>query len=284
MTTGYVHPEALVGTDWLAEHLNDGDMRVVDASFYLPTEGRDPRAEFAEVHIPGARFFDIDQIADTGNPLPHMFPSAERFGAEVGALGIGNGARVVCYDSGSMMASCRAWWMFRAFGHEQVSVLNGGLRKWRAEGRPVESGVPSPEPVRFEAAFRPGMVRLLDQVRDIVDKGGETIVDVRAAGRFNGSEPEPRPGMRSGHMPGAVSLPYGRILNSDGTFRDAAAIGDAIAGAGLAGTDRIVASCGSGVSAAVLLLGLHLIGHRQLALYDGSWSEWGGRQDTPVVT
>lgn len=275
--------ETLIATHELAPLLGRPDVKVVDASWYMPAEKRDPRKEYAEAHIPGAVYFDIDQIADRAIPLPHMFPSAELFAAEVGKLGISNADQVVCYDGGKMTAAGRAWWMFRAFGHARVQVLDGGFAKWRAEGRSFERGAPQVRPARFEAKYDAALVRTLDEMRRVVETGAMQVVDARSAGRFNGTEPEPRAGLRSGHMPGARNVPYPDLLNPDGTLKADAELAAILRAAGVDPSRPAVASCGSGVSATVPLLALHVLGADELALYDGSWSEWGGRSDTPVV-
>lgn len=274
----------LVSTDWLAENLDASDVRVVDGSFYLPTENRSPRGEYLEAHIPGAVFFDIDGICDPDSSLPHMFPSAARFADEVGKLGISNGNRIVCYDGGKMTGACRVWWMFRAFGHEDVAVLDGGMRKWRADGHAVTDAAVTPTAATFAADLNEGMVRSLDEVLAVINRADEQILDARSAGRFSAREPEPREGMRSGHMPGAFNLPYTDLLNVDGTLKPTAELRKIFRAAGIVDTAPVVTSCGSGISAALLLLGLHITGRGDISLYDGSWSEWGSRADTPVVT
>lgn len=275
--------EDLVSTDWLAAHLHDPDLRVVDARWYLPTLKRDARAEYLAGHIPGAVFFDIDEIKDTRNPLPHMLPSPAEFAAAAGRLGIGDGDRVVAYGARHMIASARVWWTLRVFGHERVAVLDGGFPKWRAEGRPLETGAPSVAPRRFTAGWRPELVRDLAAVRGNVDTGAEQVVDARSQGRFAGTEPEPRPGLRSGHIPGSRSLPYERLFSAqDGTLLPPPALREAFTGAGLDLQRPVVATCGSGVSACVLAFALHRLGRLDVAVYDGSWSEWGSRADTPV--
>ena len=273
---------ALVGTDWLAAHLRDSDVRVVDATWYLPHLGRDARAEHAEAHVPGAAYFDIDAIADPKSSLPHMLPSAAEFGRHVGALGIGDGDHVVAYGGRNMIASARAWWMFRAFGHERVSVLDGGLAKWRAEGRPVEAGAVTPRPRSFTARFRPELVRDLGQVRDNVARRAEQALDARSAGRFAGTEPEVRPGVRSGHIPGSLNLPYDRLFDASGALAPPDALRRAYEAAGVDLARPVFTTCGSGVSAAVLSFGLHALGRSDVPVYDGSWTEWGGRTDTPI--
>jgi thiosulfate/3-mercaptopyruvate sulfurtransferase len=274
----------LVDTQWLAENIGRADVKVIDSSFYLPTENRDNGAEFLAGHIPGAVFFDIDEIADKSTSLPHMFPSESKFAEAVGGLGIASGDTVIAYDGGKLTGACRAWWMFRAFGHGDIAVLDGGIGKWRAEGRDIEAGPANPTPAAFEARFDAVMVRSMNDVLAAIDAGDPQILDARAAGRFDGTAPEPRPGMRSGHMPGAYNLPYDRLLRDDGTVRTTEEISALFAEAGIDLGRPVITSCGSGVSAAVLLLGLDLIGHDKGTLYDGSWSEWGSRDDTPIVT
>ena len=275
-------PPALVTTEWLAEHLTEDDLRVVDGSWHLPSAGRDARAEFLERHIPGAVFFDIDAIADGETALPHMLPSPEKFARAVGALGIGDGDRVVVYDAGGVRSAARVWWTFRAFGHDDVAVLDGGLARWRAEGRPLVSGTPSPISRRFSARPRPSLVRDLDAVRANLASRAAQVVDARSPGRFAGTEPEPRPGVRSGRIPRSFNVPFDRLYASDGTMLPAAALRDAFVKAGVDLDRPVVTSCGSGVTAASLALGLHLLGHGEVAVYDGSWAEWGGRHDTPI--
>jgi thiosulfate/3-mercaptopyruvate sulfurtransferase len=274
--------DAVVTTEWLAEHLADTDVRVVDGTWHMPHLGRDARREFTDAHIPGAVFFDIDAIADTETTLPHMLPSVEKFGREVGALGIGDGDQVIVYDVRGVVSAARVWWTFRAFGYEHVAVLDGGLRKWRAEGRPVESGTPSPIGRRFTARLRPALVRDLEAVRANLTTRAAQVIDARSRGRFAGTEPEPRAGLRGGHIPGSLNLPYDELYRPDGTLRAPSELRDAFAKAGLDPTRPAITSCGSGVTASVLALALHLLGRREVAVYDGSWAEWGGRDDTPV--
>ena len=280
----YPRNDALVSTEWLGAHLGEAGLKVIDGSWYLPAEKRDPKAEYAAGHIPGAVYFDIDTIADTSSPLPHMFPSPKVFAAAVGELGIGNADRIVVYDGGSMTAAGRVWWMFHAFGHDDVAILDGGAGKWRAEDRPWTAAASEVSPARFETLYRSALVRSLADVLDTIDSKREQILDARSAGRFQGTAPEPRQGLRGGHMPGARNLPYTELLAADGTMRPAAELKALFENSGVDLKRPVIASCGSGVSATVLLLGLHLIGHDGGTLYDGSWSEWGSRQDTPVVT
>ncbi len=279
----YERGDALISTAWLAEHLDDDELVVVDGSWYLPAEKRDPKAEYAEAHIPGAVYFDIDTIADDTSSLPHMFPSPERFASAVGELGVANTDLVVCYDGGSMTAAGRVWWMFRAFGHDRVAILNGGSGKWRREDRPMTAALPEVAARTYVARLNPALVRSVEEMVEIAANGSEQILDARSAGRFQGTAAEPRAGLRSGHMPGAYNLPYTDFLAEDGTLKPT---GDLMALLGASGIDLekpVVCSCGSGVSATVLLLGLYVLGHEGGSLYDGSWSEWGSRDDTPVV-
>jgi thiosulfate/3-mercaptopyruvate sulfurtransferase len=281
----YARPDALVSTEWLAAHLAAPDVRVVDASWYLPQMKRDAKAEYAAAHIPGAVFFDIDEISDTASPLPHMLPSPEKFASRVRRLGLGDGNRIVIYDGHPMMSACRVWWMFRAFGHRDVAVLDGGLPKWQREGRPVDDDPPPPRDRHFTARLNTTLVRDFEQVRRALDSGSEQVIDARAANRFRGEAPEPRAGLRSGHMPGAANLPYNELIDpASGTMLPAEALWSRFEAAGIDLSRPVTASCGSGVSACVLALGLYLIGAKEAAVYDGSWAEWGGRADAPVVT
>jgi thiosulfate/3-mercaptopyruvate sulfurtransferase len=276
--------DAVVTTAWLAEHLGASDLRVVDGTWHMPQLKRDPRAEFEAAHVPGAVFFDIDAIADRSTTLPHMLPAPSQFAAAVGALGIGSGDRVVVYDVRGVVSAARVWWTFRAFGHEAVAVLDGGFRKWRAEGRPLESGAAKPAPRVFSARPRPELVRDLDAMRANIGSHAAQVLDARSAGRFAGTEAEPRAGLRGGHIPGSRNLPYETLYRPDGTLKPPDELGDAVAAAGIDLARPIVTTCGSGVTASVLALALYVLGRRDVAVYDGSWSEWGARSDTPIET
>jgi thiosulfate/3-mercaptopyruvate sulfurtransferase len=275
-------PELLVSTEWLHAHLNAPDLRILDASWHMPAEGRDARAEFAAGHIPGARFFDIDEIADTRSSLPHMAPPLEKFVSRMRAMGVGDGHRVVVYDTKGIFSAPRVWWTFRLFGKTDVAVLDGGLPKWRAEGRPVEDGVPILRDRHFTARRDASLVRDVTQVAASAKLGDAQIVDARSRERFRGEAPEPRPGLRSGHIPGSKNLPYGELLNPDGTMKDEAGLRAAFAAAGVDVTKPAITTCGSGISAAVLSLALERVGNRSHALYDGSWAEWGAYADLKV--
>jgi thiosulfate/3-mercaptopyruvate sulfurtransferase len=275
--------EPLVGTDWLAGELGKPDLVVFDATKYLPTESQDGMTEFLKGHIPGARFFDIDVVADQDTDLPHMVPTPGRFAKLMAEMGVSNASRIVFYDQKGLASAARGWWLMGLFGHDRAAVLDGGLPKWKAEGRAVEDGpAATPTPGQFRPDFRAARLRGIgDMLRDVAS--GETVIlDARPAGRFTAAVPEPRAGMRSGHMPGAASLPYVELLNPDQTLRPPAELRARFAAAGADGSRPIVTSCGSGVTAAILTLGLRRAGLPEGALYDGSWTEWGGRPDTPI--
>ncbi|HEX5963963.1 MAG TPA: 3-mercaptopyruvate sulfurtransferase [Gemmatimonadales bacterium] len=274
---------AVVSTEWLATKLGTPGLRVLDASWYLPGSGRDAAAEYAAGHIPGAVFYDIDANSDRRSPLPHMLPTAPEFAATMTALGLSDSDTLVVYDgSGTNLSAPRVWWTFRTFGHDQVAVLDGGIGKWRREHRPVESGIVALPPGRFTARLDSSAVRDLAAVRANIHNGTEQLVDLRSRERFTGAAPEPRPGLRRGHVPGSVNLPFTELVQPDGTVLAPEELRRRLADAGIDASRPVVATCGSGTSACSLILSLHLIGHTQAAVYDGAWAEWGGRADTPV--
>lgn len=277
-------PQPLVSTDWLAEHLNAPDLRVLDASWYLPGDARDVKAEYATCHIPGARFFDIDEIVDAQSDLPHMAPSVEKFVSRMRAMGIGDGHRVVVYDSAGVFSAARVWWMFNHFGKTDVSVLDGGLKKWLAEGRATADMPPVLRDRHFTARRNAALVRDVTQVAASAKLGDAQIVDARAAARFEGTAAEPRAGLRAGHIPGARNVFFRDLLKADGTMKDATALRAAFEAAGVDVSRPIITSCGSGVTAAVINLALVVLGQADHALYDGSWAEWGAYKDLKIAT
>jgi thiosulfate/3-mercaptopyruvate sulfurtransferase len=274
----------LVSTQWLAEHRDAPDVKVVDATWFLPTLERDARAEYAQAHIPGAVYFDIDDIADDQSALPHMLPSPVKFSSRMRKLGLGDGTRIVVYDNNRYSASARAWWMLRVFGHPDVAVLDGGLAKWQAEGRPVDDRPVVPRETHFTARQNNLMVRDLEQIRSNLVARREQVIDARSTGRFTGSEPEPRLGLRGGHIPQSLNLPYLNLIAADGTLLPTAELRRRFAALGIDQRRPIVTTCGSGVTACTVALALHQLGAPDVAVYDGSWSEWGGRSDTPIET
>jgi len=275
-------PTTLVSTDWLAAELDAPDLRILDASWYLPTQDRDPKAEFAANHIPGARFFDIDDVSDSNSDLPHMAPPVEKFMSRLRALGVGDGHRVVVYDGAGLFSAARVWWLFRHMGKTDIAVLDGGLPKWIADGHAVEAGPPTIRDRHMTATRNPNLVRDVTQVALASKLNQAEIVDARAAERFRGDAPEPRQGLRSGHIPNSKNVPFTTLLNDDKTMKSASELTAIFEGAGVDLSRPIITSCGSGVTAAVLSLALEIIGHRDHALYDGSWTEWGSYDDLKV--
>jgi thiosulfate/3-mercaptopyruvate sulfurtransferase len=274
----------LVETDWLAAHLSAPDIVIIDATLYLPTTPRNAYAEYREAHIPGAIYFDIEELSDATNPMPHMLPSPEKFASRVKAMGIGDGTRVIAYDTQNMSSAARVWWMFRVMGHDDVAILNGGFSKWRAENRPIETVEPPRRSERHFTVRRNGaLVRDLADVKALIGSDKVQIVDARSAGRFAGTEPEPREVPRLGHMPGAKNLPYTDLIAPDGTVKSAEAIRAAFEAHGIDVNRPVVASCGSGVTACVIAFGLAQLGKDHTAVYDGSWAEWSAGNG-PVTT
>lgn len=267
-------PSPLVTTGWLAEHIHDPELRILDASWHLPSEQRDARADYHAHHIPGARFFDIDEVADQSSTLPHMAPSPAQFVHQMAGLGVGDGHRIVVYDSVGLFSAARAWWLFKLMGIAS-SVLDGGLPKWRREGRALGTGHDLPRPQPLVARRQRTLVRTRADIERLIESAAEQIIDARAPGRFNGSEPEPRPGLRSGHIPTSLNLPFAKLIADDGTLKSPAMITATLIDAGVDPARPIVTSCGSGVTAAIINLALETIGHCNHALYDGSWAEWG---------
>jgi len=277
------HP-SLLSVDWLQDNLKNPDVVVLDSTYHLPTEKRDAKAEYEEKHIPGARFFDFDgAIKDKNNDLPHMLPDAATFAMEVGALGIGNNTHVVAYDTKGGFSAPRCWWMFKTFGHDRVSVLDGGLRAWEAAGHPVATEPLPFDPSTYSPSFNPDKVISAEDLLQRLDEF--SVIDARSAGRFNGTAPEPRAGLRSGHIPSSLSLPFNLLLDGEtGLMKKPDEMKALFAEAGHDLSGRTVTTCGSGVTAAYLAFALHLLGHDDVAVYDGSWTEWGGRDDLPIET
>lgn len=276
--------DPLVSTAWLAEHLGDKDLRLLDASWFLPAEGRSGHAEYLQRHIKGAVFFDIDAISDHSTDLPHMLPTPEAFAEAAGKLGLSREGTIVAYDSWGVRAAARVWWTLRVMGFDNVRVLDGGLKAWLAEGRPTEAGEVTLAPTTVTPKFRPELVRDVEAVKGLISSRAAQLVDARGGPRFRGEAPEPRPGLRSGHMPGALNVPFDSLINSQGRMRSATEL-QAIFEVCEVDLDKpIVTTCGSGVTASVLALGLAKLGLDKTPVYDGSWSEWGGRSDTPVET
>jgi len=277
-------PKMLVSTQWLADHLNDPDMRILDASWYLPDMDRDAKAEYAAAHIPGARFYDLDAQSDSVSDLPHMAPSPEKFMSRMRAMGVGDGHQVVVYDGAGIFSAARVWWLFRLMGKTDIAVLDGGFGKWQAEGRPVEDRPPVVRDRHMTAQRQAHLVKDVTQVAAAAKLGDWQIVDARGPDRFRGEAPEPREGLRAGHIPGSRNVHYATLLNADGTLKRGDALRAAFEAGGVDLDRRVITTCGSGVTAAILSLGLEVLGHKDWSLYDGSWAEWGQFEQLKVET
>ena len=277
-------PKTLVSTEWLAKHLNDPDLRILDASWHMPATGRDARTEYDAAHIPGARFFDIDAISEKRSALPHMAPPVEMFISRMRAMGVGDGHQVIIYDNSDVRSAARVWWTFRLMGKTDVAVLDGGFAKWQAEGRETEDLPPVMRDRHITVQRQAGLVRDVTQVAAASKLDDHEIIDARAPERFRGEADEPRAGLRKGHIPGAKNLPFGRLLNKDGTMKAPDALRAEFEAAGVDLSKPAITSCGSGVTAAILSLALERIGHRNHSLYDGSWTEWGSFPDLNIAT
>ncbi len=270
-------PTRLVSTEWLSKHIDDPDLRVVDASWYLPGEDRNPFEEYKKSHIPGARFFDIDEIADQESELPHMVPSQELFATKVKTMGIGDGHQIVVYDTAGIFSSPRVWWLFKLMGHREIAVLDGGYPKWLNEGREVEDILPLFQERHYTVRKQAQKVKSYNEVQTASEEGFSQILDARSSARFKGLAPEPRPGLRAGNIPNSLNLPYTNLLTQNGTMKEKDDLLEALKKVGIDLAKPVITTCGSGITAAILYLALELVGHRNISLYDGSWVEWGSK-------
>ena len=277
-------PKTLVSTQWLSEHLDDPDLRILDGSWYLPSVRRNPRTEYEKGHIPGARFFDIDDLADDTSDVPHMAPSAEKFASRMRRMGLGDGHQIVVYDGVGVNSAARVWWLFRFMGHESVAVLDGGLPKWCSEGRSIEDLPPQPSERHITVRIQNHLIRNLTQVSDASAEGSSEIVDARPTGRFRGHDLEPRENLPSGHIPGSRNVPFPTLINSDGTMKDNEELRAAFTTGKCDLTKPVITTCGSGITACILALALERIGHHNWAIYDGSWAEWGACSSVKIST
>lgn len=273
---------SLVSTAWLEQHLSAPDIRIVDATWHMPSQGRNARAEYEDCHIQAAVFFDIDEISDQNSPYPHMLPPMEKFVSHMRKLGLGDGSRIIIYDNSDYHSAARVWWMLRVFGHKDCAVLDGGLKKWLAEGRPIEDLPPPPRERHFTARFDQTQIRHMDQVQAMTQRKNTQIIDARSPERFSGQVEEPRAGLRAGHIPGSRNLHYARLYNEDGTMKDAGALRQLFSTIDVDLNAPITTSCGSGVTACALALALDQLGHADVSVYDGSWSQWGAQDDTAI--
>jgi len=278
----YVNDKSLVTTSWLADHLDDPKVKIIDGSWHLPTTGRDGHKEYLNMHIPGAVYFDIDKISNSSSKLPHMMPSSKIFSSNVSKMGISNSNKIIIYDSDGLFSAPRVWWMFRAFGHENVSVMTGGFKSWINENKPVSDHLPKISKGDFLGQLNTDMIKSLSEIKNNIVNNKELVLDARASNRFNGSEPEFRPGVRSGHIPKSLNLPYNKIINNDGTFISNQELVDVFNKLGANEEKSVITTCGSGITACILGLGLHLTGRNNWTVYDGSWTEWGSNKDVEI--